>query len=92
MADFPQQLEVHFLGNASPAADAPRNIAPPNPQSAHLYYLLPVLGQPRGYAGVLVSDGVVSIGVAINSHSQRAHMRRASLVPTSAWCWSPSTR
>jgi hypothetical protein len=83
MADFPQQHEVHFPGNASPAADAPRDVAPPHPQSAPSYYPLPV---PHGNAGVM-PDGVVSIGVAIISHSQGAHMRCVILVPTSECCW-----
>ena len=71
MADFPQQHrqhEAHFPGNASPAADAPWNVAPPHPLSVPLYYPLPVPGQPHGYAGV-VPDGVVSIGVVLISHS-----------------------
>jgi hypothetical protein len=86
MADFPQRDEVHFPGNASPSADAPRNVAASHPQSAPLYYRLPVLEQPYGYAGV-GPDGVVSIGVAIISHSREAHMRCAILVPTSKCHW-----
>lgn len=61
MADFPQQREVHFPVNASPAADAPWNVPPPHPHSAPMYYPLPVPGQPHGYAGV-APDDVVSIG------------------------------
>ena len=89
MADLvPQQHEVYFPGNASPPADAPLNGAPPHPQSTPSYYPLqvPVLGQPHGYAGV-APDGVVSIGVAMISHSRGAHMRCANLVPTSKCCW-----
>jgi hypothetical protein len=88
MADFPQQHEVQFPGNASPAADAPLNDAPPHPQPAPSYCPLPVPGQPHGhgYAGV-VPDGVVSIGVAMISHSRGAHMRCAILVPTSECRW-----
>jgi hypothetical protein len=74
MADFPQQHEVHFPGNASPAAGAPRNDAPPHPQSAPSYCPLPAPGLLHGYAGV-VPDGVVSIGVAMITHSRGAHMR-----------------
>lgn len=62
MADFPQQYEVHFPGNASPAADAPRDVAPPHPQSVPSYYLLPA---PHGQAGVM-PDGVVSIGIDLS--------------------------
>jgi hypothetical protein len=80
MADFPQQHEVYFQGNAD--APLPVNDAPPHPQSAPSYYPLPIPGQPHGYAGV-VPDGVVSISVAMISYSRGAHMRCAILVPTS---------
>ena len=67
MADFPQQHKVHFPGNASAVVDAPLNVALPYPQSASLYYPLPVPGQPYGYAGVVKND-VVSIDVVAISH------------------------
>jgi hypothetical protein len=86
MADSPQQHEVRFPGNASPVADAPWNDFPPLPQSVPPYYPLPVPGQPHGYAGV-VPDGVVSIGVAVISHSRGAYLLFAILVPTSECCW-----
>jgi len=58
MVDFPQQHGVLLPGNVSPPADAPWNVAPPHPQSAPSYYPLPVPGQPHGYAGVVVPDGM----------------------------------
>ena len=79
MANFPQQHEVHFPGNASATADPPWNVALPRPQLG--IYPVPVLRQPRGYAGV-VPDDMVSIGVAMISHSQGAHMCCAILVST----------
>src|SRR6267154_2843676 len=61
---FPQQHEVHFPGNLSHAADAPRNATsfppPHHPQSAPSPYprsLVPT--QLHGHAGVL-RDAVVS--------------------------------
>lgn len=82
MADFPQH-EIHFPGDAIAAAAtayAPWNVAPAHPQPEPLYYRVPVPGQPHGYAGVLVPDGMVSIGVEMISHPQGAHMRYAILV------------
>lgn len=62
----PQQREVHFPTNVSPAADAPLSAlafpAHQHPQSAPSSYRRTVSGQPRAYAGVvrdtvpLVSD------------------------------------
>ena len=81
MADFPRP--IHFREDefaVAAAADAPWNIAPAHPQPGPPYYPVTVPGQPHGYAGVLVPDGMVSIGVEMISHSQGAHMRYAILV------------
>ena len=66
--DFPQQGEVHFPGNASPAADAPLSVttfqanfpAPQHPQSASLSHRRPVPGQPPHDHADVVRDAVVS--------------------------------